>query len=188
MKEELELQLVQKYPELFVDYKGDKKTTCMAWGCAHGDGWYNLLDDLCSYLQYISSTKPFILYKSEHKKEEGTFSERNGTYINLPPVCFAQIKEKFAGLRVYTKFSSYSDEAFDGHGKLDESSFDYAIERYQNQIQYALEYVEFLSRRTCEFCGKPGRVYADGWYKTYCSECAKMHGRSTEATDPLVIL
>lgn len=50
MKKELEEQLVKKYPKLFQDYGGDMSQTCMAWGCSHGDGWYGILDELCSEL------------------------------------------------------------------------------------------------------------------------------------------
>jgi len=71
MKQELELQLVKKYPKLFQDYHGDMRQTCMAWGCEHGDGWYNLLDKLCEKLS--------------------KFDE----------ITFAQIKEKFGLLSVY---------------------------------------------------------------------------------------
>jgi len=71
MKKELELKLVRKYPGLFVDYGGDMTKTCMAWGCSHGDGWYDILDVMCSNLE----------------KYDG--------------VILAQVKEKFGGLRIY---------------------------------------------------------------------------------------
>ena len=46
MKIELEKNLVEKYPDLYKDYGGDPKTTCMAWGFECGDGWYDLIDEL----------------------------------------------------------------------------------------------------------------------------------------------
>lgn len=51
MKKELELKLVNKYPGLFRYYGGNMMETCMAWGCSHGDGWYDILDNLCSKLE-----------------------------------------------------------------------------------------------------------------------------------------
>ena len=71
MKRELESELVKKYPKLFEQYGGDPRKTCMAWGCAHGDGWFALLDELCSKLSKFES------------------------------VVFEQIKEKFGGLTIY---------------------------------------------------------------------------------------
>lgn len=71
MRVELELKLVEKYPKLFKDYGGDMKVTCMAWGCEHDDGWYNILEDLCEKLSHYQD------------------------------ITFAQIKEKFGVLTVY---------------------------------------------------------------------------------------
>jgi len=51
MKSELELKLVEKYPVLYKDYGGDMRFTCMHWGFSHGDGWYNLIDELSAKLE-----------------------------------------------------------------------------------------------------------------------------------------
>lgn len=40
----LEEKLKNKYPKAFRDIHGDPMDTCMAWGCEHGDGWFDLLD------------------------------------------------------------------------------------------------------------------------------------------------
>jgi len=71
LKEELELQLVKKYPNIFKQYRGDMKQTCMAFGIECGDGWYNIIDKLCEKLS------------------------------KYPQVEAAQIKEKFGSLRFY---------------------------------------------------------------------------------------
>jgi hypothetical protein len=71
MNIDLEKKLVKKYPNLYKQYGGDVKETCMGWGFSCGDGWYKLLEDLSEEL------KPF---------EE---------------VVAEQVKEKFGGLRFY---------------------------------------------------------------------------------------
>lgn len=71
MREELELQLVKKYPKIFRNYKGDPTKTCMAWGMTCGNGWYDILDRCCEELSQF----------------EGVYAE--------------QVKEKFGGLRFY---------------------------------------------------------------------------------------
>jgi len=71
MDEKLQLNLVKKYPKLFEEYGGCKTKTPMHYGCAIGDGWYNILIELCEELS---------------KYED---------------VSFSQIKEKFGTLRVY---------------------------------------------------------------------------------------
>lgn len=43
--------LANKYPILFKKLGGDPRETCMSWGICVGNGWYNILDDLCSKLE-----------------------------------------------------------------------------------------------------------------------------------------
>ena len=70
MEKKLELKLVEKYPKLFQNYRGNKYETCMFWGCSCFDGWYDILDNLFSELSKYD-------------------------YLLL-----AQVKEKFGTLRV----------------------------------------------------------------------------------------
>ena len=51
MKKELELKLVKKYPTLYQRYGADMRKTCMHWGFSHGNGWYDLIDELSSKLE-----------------------------------------------------------------------------------------------------------------------------------------
>ena len=83
MKEELELELVRKYPKILRDYKGDPMKTCMAWGVdTDGDGWYKLLDKCMEKLQY------FCDLCSKDKEEVQVVAN--------------QIKSKYATLCFYT--------------------------------------------------------------------------------------
>jgi len=81
MKEELQLELVNKYPKILKDFRGDPKTTCMAWGIDVEDGWYELLDECMEKLQY------FCDLCSKDSEEVQVVAD--------------QIKEKFGGLRFY---------------------------------------------------------------------------------------
>lgn len=56
-----------------------------------------------------------------------------------------QVKEKFGGLRFYTNY--YFEEA-------------------EKHIEEAMN----KSMKTCEVCGKPGKLYSDGWCSTRCKE------------------
>ena len=51
MKYENELKLVEKYPNLYKDYNGDMRYTCMVWGFSCGNGWYDLIDRLSRKLE-----------------------------------------------------------------------------------------------------------------------------------------
>jgi hypothetical protein len=71
MDKELEKKLVEKYPDALSEYGGDMHQTCMAWGFECGDGWYEILEELCEKI------------------------------ANIPGFKFAQVKEKFGMLTVY---------------------------------------------------------------------------------------
>jgi len=83
MRKELDDKLVKKYPKIFADRYGDKRETCMCWGFSCGDGWYWLIDQLCSNLQWNTDQ-----------------NNKNGEY---PQVVASQVKEKFGGLCFYVK-------------------------------------------------------------------------------------
>lgn len=79
MSPDLEDALVRKYPQLFQDVNKPPTESLMGFGCECGDGWYTLLDRLCSCI-------------ANHVKQNWKHEE---------PYRFMQIKEKFGGLRVY---------------------------------------------------------------------------------------
>lgn len=73
MKLELQKQLFDKYPQLFTQKNLPPSQSNMCFGFECGDGWFTLLDNLCSLIQSNKET------------------ETQAT----------QIKEKFGGLRFY---------------------------------------------------------------------------------------
>jgi len=77
MKRVLQLKLYKKYPKIFKQQKLPMTKTCMCWGFECGDGWYWLIDHLCSQLQWDV--------------------DRN----KRPQLEAVQVKEKFGTLRFY---------------------------------------------------------------------------------------
>lgn len=53
MDKEKELELVKKYPNLYKEYGGDMRETCMHWGMTCGNGWYNLINELSEKLEKL---------------------------------------------------------------------------------------------------------------------------------------
>lgn len=74
--------LVEKYPEIFRDRRGNMMETAMCWGFEHGDGWYDILDRLCAELMRLA------------EEDAAAGRERH------VPVA-TQVKEKFGDLRFY---------------------------------------------------------------------------------------
>jgi RNA polymerase-binding transcription factor DksA len=77
MKKELQDKLFSKYPEIFRERKLPMSKTCMCWGIDTGDGWYDLIENLCKNIEEIKEEFPNI------------------------DIIATQVKEKFGGLRFY---------------------------------------------------------------------------------------
>jgi len=92
MKAELDKQLSETYPKIFVNRDKDMTESCMYWGMSVGDGWYDLIDTLCRNIQ--------------------NYIDHNSTETNpIPQLVAEQVKEKFGTLRFYT---SGGDRLIDG--------------------------------------------------------------------------
>jgi hypothetical protein len=125
MKKELDEELVAKYPKIFADRHAPMTETAMCWGFECGDGWFNLINNLCGCIQdYID----------------------NNSHLEIPQVVAVQVKEKFGTLRFYI---SGGDDIIGGMIWL----------------------TEYISARTCEVCGKNGKVMEiNGWFACRCEE------------------
>ena len=77
MNQELQDRLFKKYPKIFIQKDLSPSETCMCYGIDCGDGWYSLIDSLCSKLQQY-------------------------TRISKIAVEAKQVKSKLGGLRFYT--------------------------------------------------------------------------------------
>ena len=170
MKRELDEQLCAKYPLIFKDRNADMRTTAMCWGLECGDGWYNIIDVLCSNLcsEWLGAKSRYEFIKD--RVGEKMYGNASGDTItqgeidlrkqimeeeaSKVPVA-VQVKEKFGGLRFYVQA---------------------ATDKHYNFISFA----ESMSYRTCEECGAPGKTYTDGWHRTMCDIHAAMAGRTEE--------
>ena len=169
MRDELEIKLVEKYPEIFRDYHGDIQQSAMPWGFSHGDGWYHIIDDLwatiTAQLRYAKARKQEIenILAEEDKSEwndwkKGYYTQERLDEINKEieeelnktPIAM-QVKEKFGTLRFYT------------HGGDD-------VTRGMERM------AESMSAVICEECGNKGKWRTGGWYRTLCDDHAKEMG------------
>ena len=92
MTEEKDKALCEKYPKIFRDRNKSMQETCMCWGFEHGDGWYAIVESLCSNIQnHIDWKRRGEQFKDLSDEE---FDEEHQTVA-------VQVKEKFGGLRFY---------------------------------------------------------------------------------------
>ena len=164
MREELDKALVEKYPLIFRNRYAPMTHTAMCWGFDHGDGWYNIIDTLCGlmYSDYNNAKHSYEFAKECIEERNGEMPWKGGTKITAEdleekrlameeaaervPVA-SQVKEKYGTLRFY---------------------IDRGTDTHYNYISFA----EWMSAKTCEECGKPGRTYHMGWHRTLCDEHA----------------
>lgn len=93
MKTILDQKLCEKYPEIFRDRYADMTTTAMCWGFDCGEGWYEIIDDLCQEIMQVCG--------------------------EVVPVA-TQVKEKYGTLRFY--IDSGNDAVFEAISKAEERS------------------------------------------------------------------
>jgi hypothetical protein len=84
MKASLQSSLFEKYPKIFRQNDLPMQQTAMCWGIDTGDGWYNIIDTLCSQIQW----------HIKHNLDKDEDPEA----VNVEAT---QVKEKFGGLRFY---------------------------------------------------------------------------------------
>ena len=131
MRKELDEALCRNFPNLYSRRHGDPRDTCMCFGFECGDGWYDLIREASRKIEELILELP-------EADREGVFAE--------------QVKEKFAGLRLY--MSGMPTQIY-------------------SRVQEVIREAEKKSFETCERCGKPGELYTGGWLHTLCPEHAE---------------
>lgn len=140
MRDELEQLIYQKYPDMFKNYSQGLP----------GDGWFNIIDQLCSCIQnHINWRNKAI---DDYTRRVATGEEipewmRKQNREPIRQVVVAQVKEKYGTLRFY----------YDGGDEY---------------IRGMVTIAESMSAVTCEDCGAPGELRSGGWLRTLCSEHA----------------
>lgn len=181
MRQELDEQLCKTYPKLFRDRYAPMTETCMCWGFECGDGWFNIINALCSNIQHHidwrEKQRQAVIQHNEMVTaglagDLEALDERYGQFNNaekyiqdaleegprlvpdpIPQVVVMQVKEKFGTLRFY--YTGGDDE-----------------------ISGMVRMAESLSAVTCESCGNPGEMWPKqdgegirGWIHTHCQAC-----------------
>lgn len=188
MNQELDAALCAKYPKMFVNRNKSMQETCMCWGFECGEGWYNIINQLCGNIQRHIDWKekqrgfvatyndmmlqararnwvPFEEYYKHYTEEAREHVRIEILQLNfrdvpelIPQVTVDQVKEKFGTLRFYY---TGGDTYIDGLVSMAES----------------------MSGVTCEECGNIGEQRGGGWVHTYCNPCEDKRKIAREESD-----
>lgn len=154
-------EFMSRFPILFQNKKLSMKETCMCWGIECPKGWWHILDQLCTVLEF-------------HNLE---FKDKYGIAIVAD-----QVKEKFGTLRFY-----YTVRDVDKDGAVVEAcAEDTRVADEENRRRIVIEYLEMLADKyieeaenltfnTCARCGIPldeeNKVETKGWIAYICKDC-----------------
>ena len=198
MTRELDEKLVKKYPKIFADRYADMKTTAMCWGFECGDGWYTLIDRLCSHLQwntdnnnrdYVAKNKilRFLIPKLDKLFDRipGRYNLKGKRQTNPLVILRGFLKGLLYDLKtkhleyIYIESNRYPQVvATQVKEKFGGLRF---YERGCNKDYAAISFAESLSYHICEKCGTTKNVgQTDGWIYTRCEDCAKVEGLISE--------
>lgn len=163
MQPELQKKFYEKYPVLFQDVDKSMQESCMYWGIAFGAGWATIFDQLCEYLTRLTS-------RSVHLKAAPGQEAHKFIKCPYPSIKFEQVKEKFGTMCVYWSVLPYPEyESL--KGQLDNpADLDRQLKRFSAHVSNAVSYAEFLSSKTCEITGQPGKLITGGWLKVRSEE------------------
>jgi len=163
MDEKLEAELVKRYPELYKDYGGDMRQTCMHWGFSHGDGWFHIIDNLSAELVRLGKQYNLKVVADQVKEKFGSLRfyyhvEGKISWYQLRSAWFQTLVFKVLSPKTYWKIIDFRKHIWRSpHEKISD----------------AVEYAEELSYKTCERCSQPGKRTGGGWVSVLCEECAK---------------
>lgn len=176
MKHTLDKLLCERYPKIFANRYEDATTTAMCWGFECGDGWFNILDQLCSQIQHHIDWKTAQYNRAarfnqaltkavagDHAEliEYFTYGEvpNNRTYENVE----FEIKRNQLRQLPEQVTQVVADQVKEKFGTL-RFYYDGGDERISGMVTLA----EGMSAVTCEQCGNPGEIRSGGWVRTLC--------------------
>lgn len=140
MKDELQKQLTEKYPEIFQVSDERRLLPFPMFGIECGNGWYDILNALCFQIQqhidWVNKQRQRLLENNSHNIRIPD---------EVPQVVIEQVKEKFGTLRFYVQGG----------------------DEYTNGM---ISMAEAMSAVTCEVCGNRGQMRGHGWFYTACDQ------------------
>jgi hypothetical protein len=194
MKQELQEKLYKKYPKIFQDKDKSMEETCMCWGIDCNDGWYWLIDKLCSNLQFNTdhNNKEWVVINKKTEKFFNILSNLTGILRPEYDGFFNKDIKTSWNTKFHAKLNRIIGKLKTKHVKKEyintgkrypqiiatQVKEKYGRLRFYVQratdAQYAIIiWAESLSYDICEKCGSTKEVgQTKGWVTTLCKECA----------------
>jgi len=176
MKPELDKQLCDKYPKIFANRYADMTTTAMCWGFDCGDGWYNILDQLCSQIQHHIDWRQQQYTRAESYNQALALAQAGFpaklteyfTYGMVPDASTLKNVEFEIARNQPRQLPDLVPQVVASQVKEKYGTLRFYYDGGDDRITGMVYLAEGMSEVTCEQCGAPGETRSDGWVRTLC--------------------
>jgi len=183
MRQELDEYLCSTYPKLFVDRNAPMSQTCMCWGFSHGDGWYNIINQLCSNIQHHidwrerqveSATKYNKIAEAGKTGNAKLFADLCAEEFGDKNLSADYVKKRCEEMLIepLRKVPDECPQVTINQVKEKFGTLRFYYSGGDDEISGMVRMAESMSGCTCEECGASAETSsADGWVSTRCPVC-----------------
>jgi len=184
MKQELDELLCKRYPKIFRDRHADMRTTAMCWGFDCGNGWFNVIDQMCRIMQW------HIDYSRKNRARELRYNRAVTRAMNGDMAALIRYHTIGKGINAHEYAVKYANEDVERGLKLREVReacpqvvatqvkekfgtlrfYYYGGDDYCRGVE---SMADNMTAVTCEVCGNAGKLLTQGWHRTLCETHAK---------------
>jgi len=176
MKPELDKQLCDKYPKIFANRYADMTVTAMCWGFECGNGWFNILDQLCNQIQHYIDWRQQQYARAENYNQalaqaQAGFPAKLTEYFTYGMVPDASTLKnvKFEIARNQPRpLPDLVQQVVASQVKEKYGMLRFYYDGGDDRITGMVDLAEAMSLVTCEQCGAPGETRSGGWVRTLC--------------------
>lgn len=199
MNANLDETLCKTFPKIFRDRHADMRTTAMCWGFDHGDGWYNIINQLCGNIQHhIDWTRErratALRYNRALKRAlKGdktdllmffTFNKENRKNKVFTTYAIESVEQEVSReVPEYRHVPEACPQVVAEQIKEKFGTLRFYYHGGDEVIDGMVRMAESMSGVTCETCGNPGQMRNGGWVRTLCDKHAEEQGYMLEDSD-----
>ena len=176
MKPELDKQLCERYPKIFADRYADMTTTAMCWGFDCGDGWFNLLDQLCRQIQHHIDWRQQQYARAESYNQALALAQAGFpaklteylTYGMVPDASTLKNVEFEIARNKPRQLPDLVQQVVASQVKEKYGTLRFYYAGGDEYVSGMVTLAEAMSLVTCERCGAPGETRDGSWTETLC--------------------
>jgi hypothetical protein len=178
--------LVSEYPKIFADRYKPMTETAMCWGFDCGEGWYNILNQLCCNIQnHIDNTRrdrlnTLLFNRGLHKAINGDtkslfnyfYQYSKNTEYALKQVNLALENFTNNGETAFRTVRQVCPQVVATQVKEKFGTLRFYYNGGDDMVDGMVRMAESMSGVTCEKCGDVAKLRGNGWLYVACDKHA----------------